>query len=179
MKTATATGTGQSLRDLVGYILEKHHSYMRSELPFLEERIAKMCANHGDVRPELFSIQQYLQDLRDDIGAHLEKEEQILFPYIAGLEDAVAIGAPAPHACFPSIQFPIRVMLHEHDAAESLLSNLREVTANYSTPPGFCENGAEFYRRLAALESDLKEHIRLENEDLFPRAVRLEESMSE
>ena len=179
MKTVIATETEQSLQSLVAHIMEKHHSYMRSELPFLEARIAKMCANHGSVRPELFSIQQYLQDLCDDISAHLDKEEQVLFPYIAGLEEAARAGAPAPHACFPSIQFPIRVMLQEHDAAETLLRNLREVTANYSTPPGFCENGAEFYNRLAALESDLREHIRLENEVLFPRAVQLEEAMAE
>lgn len=164
------TATETSLSELIDHIVGTHHAYLRSELPFLEERIARMCRNHGDRLPHLFAVQQLLQDLRDDLLAHLEKEEVVLFPYVRGLEQGLA-----PHACFPSVQFPIRVMLGEHDAAEGLLANLRSVTGNYSTPEGLCQNAAEFYRRLEGLEADLREHIRLENDILFPRAVELEQ----
>ncbi len=174
MSNGAACETTQSVQSLIQHILDTHHAYMRSELPFLETRIAKMCANHGQTRPELFQIQQLLQNLRDDIIPHLEKEEQILFPYASALEASLTTGSPAPHACFPSVQYPIRVMHNEHDTVEGILKELRAVSSNYSVPPGFCENGAEFYNRLAAMEADLHEHIRVENEVLFPRCLELE-----
>jgi regulator of cell morphogenesis and NO signaling len=163
----------QSLRDLTHSIVETHHAFLRNELPFLEERIAKMATNHGQERPELFSMQQMLQDLRDDIFAHLMKEEQILFPYIVQLESA-ASGGERPHGCFPSVQFPIRMMLMEHDTATVLLANLRAASNDFTAPDGFCARGQEFYSRLAALDADLREHIRVENDVLFPRAIALE-----
>jgi regulator of cell morphogenesis and NO signaling len=165
----------QTLRDLTTSIVETHHAFLRNELPFLEERIAKMATNHGQERPELFSIQQMLQDLRDDIFGHLMKEEEILFPYIVQLESAAAGQGEAPHGCFPSVQFPIRMMLMEHDSATVLLANLRAASDNFTAPAGFCARGQEFYTRLAALDADLREHIRVENDILFPRAIALEE----
>jgi len=175
MPAIADAGTNLKLQSLIAHIVEKHHAYLRSELPFLEERIARMSTNHGAARPELFTVQQLLQDLRDDLTSHMAKEEQMLFPYVAALEAAAENGGPLPHACFPSVRFPIRIMIQEHDTAEGLLGSLRAVTSNYAVPPGFCEKGAEFFARLNALETDLKEHIRLENDELFPQAVRLEE----
>jgi len=166
-----------SVASIIAHLLNTHHAYMRTELVYFETQIAKMCANHGQQRPELFTIQQLLQDLRDDITPHLEKEEMILFPYAIALEQAAAGGAPPPGSCFPSVQYPIRVMLMEHDTVTGIMARLRDVTANYSVPPGFCQNGADFFRRLEAMEADLKEHIRLENEVLFPLAVQIEESL--
>ena len=165
-----------TLTELIQHIIDTHHVYLRNELPFLEARIAKMCANHGQDRPELYAIQQILQDLRDDLTSHLLKEEQVLFPYIRGLEEADRTGMPAPEACFPSVRFPIRMMLMEHDGAKELLANLRSTSANYTPPDFACDNGREFYTRLEGLEKDLHEHIRVENEELFPRAIELEEA---
>lgn len=163
--------TDTDLIATIQHVIETHHAFLRQELPFLEKRIEKMAANHGANRPELFEIQQRLQDLQDDLMSHLTKEEEILFPYI---EKLALQGCAAP-ACFPSVRFPIRVMLGEHDAARSILNRLKELTAGFSCPPEFCANGQEFYRRLAALNADLQEHIRIENDELFPRAIALEE----
>ena len=164
----------ETLTTLVAHIVDTHHAYLRNELPFLEERIARMCRNHGQDIPHFFEVQQLLQDLRDDLMAHLEKEEVVLFPYIQGLEQWKTGAGTPPHACFPTVQFPIRVMLQEHDGAKEILARLRAVTGNYSKPDGLCDNAGEFFRRLEALEADLHEHIRVENEELFPRALQLE-----
>ena len=176
MSTATGTAATRSLRSLIGHIIAKHHVYLRQELPRQEEIIGKMTANHGNERPVLFSIQQLLQDLRDDISAHLLKEEQILFPYVEGLEAAETEGGEMPHACFPTVRGPIRVMFMEHDQAQSILKELRAATGNYTPPKdSTCDCAKKFYQGLADLESDLLEHIRVENEELFPRAIELEE----
>jgi regulator of cell morphogenesis and NO signaling len=165
----------EDLRSLIAYILDKHHDYLRRELPRLEAIIAKMIANHGQERPELFQIQRVLQDLQDDISVHLMKEEQVLFPYIAGLEREMETGEPGQPPCFSSVQYPIRVMRREHDQALSLLKELRSATANYTPPNGTtCDCAVSFYSGLADLEANLLEHIRIENEQLFPQAISLE-----
>jgi regulator of cell morphogenesis and NO signaling len=168
-----------SVQELISNVVDTHHVYLRRELPRLEAIVAKMSANHGHERPELFHIQQLLQDLGDDISAHLLKEERVLFPYIAGLERALDTPEPPPVACFASVQFPIRMMFMEHDRAQGLLQELRSATANYTPPKATtCDCAASFYKGLADLEADLLEHIRVENEELFPRAVTLEEQLS-
>src|SRR5437762_3139759 len=129
---ASEPAASQTLERLISHILNTHHVYLRRELPRLEAIVAKMSANHGHQRPELFQIQQLLQDLEDDLSAHLIKEEQVLFPYVTGLERSVETLEPPPVACFPSVQFPIRMMFMEHDRAQSLLQELRSATANYT-----------------------------------------------
>ena len=166
----------ENLTALMARIVNTHHVYLRRKLPRLEEIMAKMTGNHGRERPELFTIQQLLQDLRDDLTAHLAKEEQILFPFVERLERSRESGGPAPAACFQSVQFPIRVMFAEHDRAETLLAELRSATGNYNPPKGACDCYARFFEGLANLETDLLEHIRVENQELFPRAVQLEEA---
>ena len=69
-----------SVQELISNVVDTHHVYLRRELPRLEAIVAKMSANHGHERPELFHIQQLLQDLGDDISAHLLKEEGFCSP---------------------------------------------------------------------------------------------------
>jgi regulator of cell morphogenesis and NO signaling len=163
-----------ALRDLVTHIVDTHHVYLRRELPRLEAIIEKMSANHGQERPELFQIQQLLKDLRSELLVHLAKEEQVLFPYIEALDS----GSRAD-ACFPNVEFPVRMMLLEHDRAQSLLLELRAATSNYTPPPSTtCDCARRFYKGLADLDSDLMEHIRVENEQLFPRAIELDRQLA-
>ncbi|MBS1873829.1 MAG: hemerythrin domain-containing protein [Acidobacteria bacterium] len=169
---APADLSSKPLRDVIEHVVSTHHVYLREELPYLERMIGKMAANHGKDTPFLVTAQRIILELKEDLLAHLAKEEQVLFPYVAQLEEAGA----APEACFPSVQYPIRMMMMEHDGATDLLVNLRRVTNGYTAPDFACENGRAFFTRLAAFEADMYEHIRVENQVLFPRAVELEES---
>lgn len=172
---STATAAAQSLRDLINTIQDTHHAFLRNELPLIEKQIAALASRYGHKRPDLFHVQQKVQDLAGDLVLHLRKEEQILFPYVAALEDAEETGRPAPSACFASVRFPIRMMHLEHDNASDLLAELGALTDNYRPPEVLGVEGSELYSRLAALDSDLEAHIRTENEELFPRAILLEE----
>ena len=69
---------------------------------------------------------------------------------------------------------PIRQMEHEHEAAGTALARLREISGGYALPADACVSYAALYEGLQALEADLHEHIHLENNILFPAAVRLE-----
>ncbi len=76
--------------------------------------------------------------------------------------------------CFGSIENPIRVMMMEHDNAGTLLKKMRETGKGYAVPADGCVSFATLYERLSALERELHEHIHLENNILFPRAIELQ-----
>ena len=98
----------------------------------------------------------------------------MLFPYIVAVETHVREGAPKPQAPFGSARNPIRQMEHEHESAGEALAKLREVTNNYTLPPDACPTFRAMYEELQRMEADLHQHIHLENNILFPRAIELE-----
>ena len=104
------------------------------------------------------------------------KEEQILFPYIVEMEKSALQNRPAPVAPFGTVNNPIRMMMMEHDTAGGLLRELRALSSNYTVPPDGCISYQTLYSALEAFEKDLHQHIHLENNILFPRAVEIEES---
>jgi regulator of cell morphogenesis and NO signaling len=105
--------------------------------------------------PELLSV--YL-GLKAELEQHMAKEEQILFPMIQSGQGSMATG-------------PISVMEHEHDSAGGALRRLRELTSGYEVPAEACNTWRALWHGLAALEESLHQHIHLENNILFPRAL--------
>ena len=112
--------------------------------------------------------------LDEELTHHLAKEEAVLFPYIAGLERSVSIGTPKPRSCFGTIANPIAMMTQEHDAAGALTSEIRRLSGNFTTPEDACPTFHAFYDGLREFEQDLHQHIHLENNILFPRAIALD-----
>lgn len=102
------------------------------------------------------------------------KEEQVLFPYIARMQQAVLAGAPVPQAFFGTVKRPIANMIAEHDDAGALLSRIRELSSGYAAPAGACPTFVALYSGLQDFERDLHRHIHLENNILFPRAAEME-----
>jgi len=122
---------------------------------------------------QVLAVRRLFTELSDELTPHLMKEEQILFPYVEELESASA-SDPRPRSFFGTIANPIRIMLMEHESAGEKLVQLRAVTRGYALPQDACLSFRALYERLADLEGDLHRHIHLENNVLFPRALRLE-----
>ena len=51
---------------------------------------------------------------------------------------------------------------------------MRKASRDYTAPPKACVSYQTLYKLLAEFESDLHQHIHLENNILFPRAVAME-----
>ncbi|MFZ0735186.1 MAG: iron-sulfur cluster repair di-iron protein [Candidatus Sulfotelmatobacter sp.] len=167
----------KSLESLGSYILTKHHAYVKRELPRLAQLAQKVVNRHGLTRPELPVIAATLTQLDEELTQHLAKEEAVLFPYIAGLERSVSIGTPRPRSCFGTVANPIAMMTQEHDAAGVLTSEIRRLSGNFTTPVDSCPTFHAFYDGLKEFEQDLHQHMHLENNILFPRAIELENSI--
>jgi regulator of cell morphogenesis and NO signaling len=163
-----------TLAELIDHILDKHHAFTRDELERISALAEKVASKHGANHPELLRVRTLFGQLRDDLRPHMFKEEMILFPYVKQMEQSVAAGRPMPYAPFGTVGNPVRVMMSEHDTAGDILRELRATTADYAAPADACISYQTLYRALEELEKDLHQHIHLENNVLFPRAVKLE-----
>lgn len=161
--------------ELIGHILDKHHVYTKEELAQLAPLMEKVFNRHGEYHPELAFLKDVFNSLHDDLIEHMQKEEIILFPYILDLENTFKHGLTAAFPPFGTVKNPVRMMMAEHDTAGELLRNMREITNEYALPEGACPSYTALYHRLADLERDLHQHIHLENNLLFPKAIELEE----
>ncbi|REJ75532.1 MAG: iron-sulfur cluster repair di-iron protein [Acidobacteria bacterium] len=164
------------LDDLVSHILGTHHVFTKSEITLLGPLMEKVASRHGETHGELFMLKSYVLTLFGDLASHMAKEEAILFPYVRDLarrNGEVSSSSPA----FGTVYNPVRIMMAEHDRAGDLLRNMRKVTNGYELPEGACPSYTALYNRLEALEEDLHQHIHLENNVLFPKAIELEKQI--
>ena len=159
---------------LIQYIVRIHHQYVRQELPRLVELAYIVAERHGERAPELKQIQALTENLRAELADHLSKEEQVLFPYIAQLDDSPLIAFRPPQACFSRVGQPVFMMAQEHERAKLLVAELRELTDDFKPPVWACSTFVALYSGLRTFAGKLEQHIRLENDVLFPRAIEME-----
>jgi regulator of cell morphogenesis and NO signaling len=164
-----------TVSELIGYILDKHHVFTKEEMARLEPLADKVVGAHGENHSELLALRDLMRQLFEDLRPHMFKEEQILFPFIIALDSAREQNRAAPFAPFGTINNPIRMMLMEHDTAGELLREMRKLSSDYRVPADACVSFKTFYEALEGFEQDLHQHIHLENNLLFPKAIELEE----
>ncbi|MFN8244466.1 MAG: iron-sulfur cluster repair di-iron protein [Ferruginibacter sp.] len=154
---------------LIGYIVLRHHFYVRQALPVIEAHVAKVVTKHGGRYPYMQKVQALFTEVQQELIPHLYKEENILFPRIKEIAAAAGrTGIPAGY-----IHAPIAVMEHEHDHAGQLMFAIREITGNYTPPADACTTHRVCLEELKAFENDLHQHVHLENNILFPKAALL------
>lgn len=166
--------TRAALSELIAHILEKHHAYLRGELPRLAQMVAKVYDVHGARHPELAEVRQTYNGLHAELELHMMKEEQILFPLIKTMEASQSL--ETGHC--GSVNNPISMMEHEHDSAGAALARMRSLTGDFTPPEDACNTYRVLMDGLAELEADLHQHIHKENNILFPRASELEAALA-
>jgi regulator of cell morphogenesis and NO signaling len=164
----------EPLSELIAHIKSTHHKYTREETARLTTLLQKVCSVHGQNHPELFEIQRTFGSLAQELTTHLMKEEIVLFPYVERMEEAIIQRDPVLPAPFGTVRNPIGMMEHEHESAGNALRAMRKASKDYTAPPDACVSYQTLYNALAAFETDLHQHIHLENNVLFPRAIAME-----
>jgi regulator of cell morphogenesis and NO signaling len=164
----------EPLADLIDHINKTHHQYTREEISRLGPLFEKVCSVHGKNHPELLHVHATFRGLALELSTHMMKEEMVLFPYVVRMEEAVIQKEPILPAPFGTVQNPVAMMMHEHDDAGEALRAMRQTSAGYTPPSDACVSYQTLYKALADFEADLHQHIHLENNILFPRAIEME-----
>lgn len=151
------------LPELIHFIVERYHQTLRAEFPALIAQAARVENRHGDKPSCPRGLRDLLEDMHASVVEHLEKEERVLFPLILDGYGRRAGG-------------PVRVLEAEHDDHGLHLARVRQLTHNLTPPADACPTWRALYLRLGALEGELMDHIHLENNVLFPRALETQVS---
>jgi regulator of cell morphogenesis and NO signaling len=150
----------RSTEDLIRQIVNRHHAYLRSELPRLSAWLSKVYRKYGEQDAAILEgLPEIFERMKTELDAHLTKEEVMLFPYILN-----PAGRP-----YPTFAGPLQCMEAEHDSVGEVLTTIRRMTLNFTPPPHACTTYKALFAGLAELEADLMLHIHLENNVLFPR----------
>ena len=159
-----------TLTELVAHIQATYHEPLYQELPRLRAMLAKVVQRHGDRMPEtLLPLQATFTELERDLTQHMTKEDAILFPAIVRFDSMPDLAFTGPHP----LVGPITVMEHDHDHADDALAAIRSLTGGYEPPEGSCPTFRGLYHGLGELEHRMHLHVHLENDILFPKALRL------
>lgn len=162
------------LAELTKHIRARHHQYVRDAIPRLRALLAKVREKHGGNHRELGEIEKLFGDVAREMLMHMQKEEQILFPFIDSLERAANGGEAIEPPFFQTVKNPIYSMMKEHDSAGEIMRTIRLASNGYKAPADACTSYRAAYQGLEEFEKDLHLHVHLENNVLFPRAVELE-----
>ncbi len=163
---------------LIDHIINVHHTYVNESLPLISEYANKVARVHGQHYTQVIEINRLFHEVANELLSHLQKEEQVLFPYIKQLVQAEKEdGSTEVHPAFGSINNPIQMMEHEHEDAGNVFKEIAILTNNYTPPPEACNTFRALYAKLEEFEQDLHLHIHLENNILHPKAIALEKHL--
>lgn len=159
---------------LADYVEKTHHRYVEEKTPVLLAFLDKLSKVHGGRHPELVEINEIFKESAKDLGAHLKKEELILFPFIRNMVSAKVSGKAIPQPQFGTVENPVNMMKHEHTVEGERFRKIAELTNEYTPPSDACNNYRVTFAMLQDFENDLHTHIHLENNILFPKAIEME-----
>ena len=163
---------------LAEYIEKKHHRYVEEKIPVLRQFLDKLCRVHGERHPELLKISELFTASVGELASHMKKEELILFPFVKRMLKAKLGNEAIQSPQFGTVENPIAMMMEEHDNEGQRFRDIAQLTDNYTPPADACNTYKVTYAMLDEFEKDLHLHIHLENNILFPKAIKLEQQFA-
>jgi regulator of cell morphogenesis and NO signaling len=163
---------------LIDYIMNVHHCYLTNNLPIIWDTVEQFTKGHLSKYPYLNDLQNCLSRLRDELGPHIEQENQIIFPYIKQIVHAYENREPYAALLVRTLRKPVeKIMKHEQENIRKYVRQMRELTNHYTAPASACITHKVAFSKLQELDDDLVQHIHLENNILFPKAIAMEKEL--
>jgi regulator of cell morphogenesis and NO signaling len=166
------------LDKLVDFIIETHHKYVLEASVIIIDYSDKVARVHGHHYAEVIEINKLFHEIVAELKMHMHKEELILFPYIKQMAKTKKNDEKIEKSSFGDINNPVSVMESEHDNAGEIIKKIAELSNDFKHPVGACNTFRALYAKLEEFRNDIFQHIHLENNILFPRAIALEKELS-
>ena len=160
-----------TLTRLIDHIKASHHRYVRTNAAQTGAYARRIAEVHGDQHPELAQVSASFDQMATVLQAHLQNEEEVVFPAIKRSEEAVGAGSAPDAVDAETIANGHEVLVGEHQQVAAALDEIRDLAMGYGLPYDACATWSLTWERLQAFESDLHEHVHLEDDILFPRAA--------
>ncbi|MDU5080703.1 hemerythrin domain-containing protein [uncultured Tissierella sp.] len=149
---------------IIEYILKKHHTPLKKELPELEKLVYTIFKVHFDDSGDVLEkVHRLFGGLKTVLESHIIKEERKLFYMIIDYEKEPS------QKLLENIVEEIENVEKDNKELEGLVKKIREITNDYLVPPTGCPTYVNTYDRLKELEIGLLQHIDIENNIMFYR----------
>lgn len=163
---------------LVDYIQNIHHAYLKIAIPDLKTLLRDFVEGHRQKHPYLIHVEETFNDLADEISEHTVHEEESIFPYIKQISSTYKRKEVYGSLFVRTMGKPLnKIVESEHRRISVLLYQLRSETNNYHFNTEACTNHQVIYHKLKELDRDLVQHKYLENNILFPEAMKMEQEL--
>lgn len=141
---------------LIEHIVENYHAAHRREMPELVALARMVEELHGTDPAAPHGLAAALEVMVDELEAHMQREEQQIFPAL--VEGQIA-----------AVAAPIAGIRDDHQEQEQALAKIAAITHGFRLPVDACGPWKRLYAGTRKLVEDLDEHFYLESEVLFPR----------
>lgn len=163
---------------LTDYIVNVHHHYLRSALPDIRDYVDRFAQGHRKKYEYLDELQHTVGQLHRTFIPHLEQEEEIIFPYIRQISHAYYSRESYASLLVRTLRKPVEeIMAHEHDTTGKLIQRMRALTSDYTPPENACISHRVTFHKLREVDNDIVQHLHLENNILFPKAIAMEKEL--
>ena len=156
---------------LTRYIEATHHSLIRQQTPQIQKRIKALKAELPDEADRIGLLESLFFQSSEELIHHMAQEELIIFPFIRNLsqfpEKANLLLSPP----FDRIAGQIEKLIQDHESEDRLFEQIKLLTNEYQTIPSATSSYNSLMKELSAFHLDLKTHIDLEQNILFPRVI--------
>jgi len=157
---------------LIEYIIQSHHRFVKENSPILSDLILKVTDKHGDQYPELKKLAYGTRLFFNDLSAHMQKEEKVLFPAILSIHKGESADSLNIHN--GDIKSAVLMLQKEHQISMEDFTYFRNLTNHYTLPEDACNSWEFLYKKMQEFEDDWSYHLHIENNILFPKALELE-----
>lgn len=163
---------------ITDYIVNVHHQTIRKSLPQLKAHLDQFAEGHKKKYAYVEELQRSVNQFSKSVLVHMEQEEEIIFPYIKQIAHAYHSRASYASLLVRTLRKPVDdIMQHEHDVTARMLRHWRELTNNYTPPQHACLSHQVVFKKFKEVDNDLVQHLHLENEILFPKAINMEKEL--
>ncbi len=163
---------------LTDYIINVHHQYLKKTLLKTKDCLERFAKSHDSKFLYLPELLKVFIELFDEIIPHLQQEEDIIFPYIKQIAHAYQNRESYAGLLVRTLRKPVEnVMNHENEYLSRLLGRIRVLTDHYTLPANTCVSHRVVFSTLLEIDNDLVQHLHLENDILFPKAIAMEKEL--
>lgn len=162
------------INSLVNFILKQYHFNTRKNVVVIYDLAQQVFSKHNEKHPELAKLVEALFLFFDDLLCHLKKEEQILFPNIIQLTEKKLHEESFNYNTFGVIKEYVLTMQNEHRDVLKQLGFFRRLTNDYRFPEDCSVLYQSLLSKMKEFEYEMMQHIQLENDFLFPRAIQMD-----
>ncbi len=162
-----------SLPFLIDYIVNTHHVYLKENNQPIAAYTQKVAEVHGAHHPEVIEIATIFEKIVTDMAAHLETEEELVFPAIKRADAAISSGKNLQPADRDLLKTSLEKLHREHEEIGDAIHKIRHLANDYAIPDDVCNTFVVSYHKLKEYEDDLHKHVHLENNILFRKTAEL------